>query len=142
MASTSMSNRYQRSTPLTIPGKPWEWPGVAKTRRVVESPDGGFVCLYTAFDGKVGRLFVARQPPRDAPRNLDCGRSEAAAWSSASPRLAQPCDVTPHGKGASGCEGNQPGQDREQTKSDAERPRRRDLSDERRTTDEPCPPEG
>jgi predicted GH43/DUF377 family glycosyl hydrolase len=26
---------------------------------VVESPDGGFVCTYTAFDGKVGALFVA-----------------------------------------------------------------------------------
>ena len=27
--------------------------------RVVESPDGGFVCLYTAFDGRAGTLFVA-----------------------------------------------------------------------------------
>jgi predicted GH43/DUF377 family glycosyl hydrolase len=37
----------------------WEWPGGCEDPRVVESPDGGFVCLYTAFDGKVGTLFVA-----------------------------------------------------------------------------------
>jgi len=37
----------------------WEWPGGCEDPRVVEAPDGGFVCLYTAFDGKVGRLFVA-----------------------------------------------------------------------------------
>jgi predicted GH43/DUF377 family glycosyl hydrolase len=37
----------------------WEWPGGCEDPRVVESPDGGFVCLYSAFDGKVGRLFVA-----------------------------------------------------------------------------------
>jgi predicted GH43/DUF377 family glycosyl hydrolase len=29
---------------------------------VVESPDGGFVCTYTAFDGKIGALFVATSP--------------------------------------------------------------------------------
>jgi beta-1,2-mannosidase len=37
----------------------WEWPGGCEDPRVVQSPDGGFVCLYTAFDGKVGTLFVA-----------------------------------------------------------------------------------
>jgi predicted GH43/DUF377 family glycosyl hydrolase len=37
----------------------WEWPGGCEDPRVVESPDGGFVCLYTAFDGKAGTLFVA-----------------------------------------------------------------------------------
>jgi beta-1,2-mannosidase len=37
----------------------WEWPGGCEDPRVVESPDGGFVCLYTAFDGKIGTLFVA-----------------------------------------------------------------------------------
>jgi predicted GH43/DUF377 family glycosyl hydrolase len=37
----------------------WEWPGGCEDPRVVESPDGGFVCTYTAFDGKVGCLFVA-----------------------------------------------------------------------------------
>jgi beta-1,2-mannosidase len=37
----------------------WEWPGGCEDPRLVESPDGGFVCLYTAFDGKVGTLFVA-----------------------------------------------------------------------------------
>jgi predicted GH43/DUF377 family glycosyl hydrolase len=37
----------------------WEWPGGCEDPRVVESPDGGFVCLYTAFDGKSGSLFVA-----------------------------------------------------------------------------------
>lgn len=37
----------------------WEWPGGLEDPRVVESPDGGYVCTYTAFDGKVGCLFVA-----------------------------------------------------------------------------------
>ena len=37
----------------------WEWPGGCEDPRVVESPDGGFVATYTAFDGKVGTLFVA-----------------------------------------------------------------------------------
>ena len=40
----------------------WEWPGGCEDPRVVESPDGGFVCAYTAFDGKVGCLFVATSP--------------------------------------------------------------------------------
>ena len=37
----------------------WEWPGGCEDPRVVEAPDGRFVCTYTAFDGKVGALFVA-----------------------------------------------------------------------------------
>jgi predicted GH43/DUF377 family glycosyl hydrolase len=37
----------------------WEWPGGCEDARVVESPDGGFVCTYTGFDGKVGTLLVA-----------------------------------------------------------------------------------
>jgi len=37
----------------------WEWPGGCEDPRVVESPEGGFVCTYTAFDGKNGTLFVA-----------------------------------------------------------------------------------
>jgi predicted GH43/DUF377 family glycosyl hydrolase len=39
--------------------QPWEWPGGCEDPRLVESPDGGYVCLYTAFDGKVSCLFVA-----------------------------------------------------------------------------------
>jgi beta-1,2-mannosidase len=27
----------------------WEWPGGCEDPRVVESPEGGFICLYTAF---------------------------------------------------------------------------------------------
>jgi predicted GH43/DUF377 family glycosyl hydrolase len=49
--------------PVLAPGddrwQAWEWPGGCEDPRVVESPDGGFVCTYTAFDGKVGALFVA-----------------------------------------------------------------------------------
>jgi predicted GH43/DUF377 family glycosyl hydrolase len=49
--------------PVIAPGddrwQAWEWPGGCEDPRVVESPDGGFVCTYTAFDGKVGSLFVA-----------------------------------------------------------------------------------
>jgi beta-1,2-mannosidase len=37
----------------------WEWPGGCEDPRVIEAPDGRFVCAYTAFDGKVGALFVA-----------------------------------------------------------------------------------
>jgi predicted GH43/DUF377 family glycosyl hydrolase len=44
-----------------VPGRwqPWEWPGGCEDPRVVESPEGGYVCLYTAFDGKAASLFVA-----------------------------------------------------------------------------------
>jgi len=37
----------------------WEWPGGCEDPRVVESPEGGYVCTYTAFDGKNGALCVA-----------------------------------------------------------------------------------
>ena len=40
----------------------WEWPGGLEDPRVVEGPDGLFVCTYTAFDGKAGCLFVATSP--------------------------------------------------------------------------------
>jgi beta-1,2-mannosidase len=39
--------------------QPWEWPGGCEDPRIVESPEGGYVCLYTAFDGKASCLFVA-----------------------------------------------------------------------------------
>ena len=49
--------------PVLAPGddrwQAWEWPGGVEDPRVVASPDGGYVCTYTAFDGKVGCLFVA-----------------------------------------------------------------------------------
>ena len=52
--------------PVLAPGddqwQAWEWPGGLEDPRVVESPDGGFVCGYTAFDGKVGALFMATSP--------------------------------------------------------------------------------
>jgi beta-1,2-mannosidase len=38
---------------------PWEWPGGCEDPRVVESPDGGYVCCYSAFDGKSSCLMVA-----------------------------------------------------------------------------------
>jgi beta-1,2-mannosidase len=41
------------------PWQPWEWPGGCEDPRVVPSPNGGYVCLYTAFDGKASCLFVA-----------------------------------------------------------------------------------
>ena len=44
------------------PWQAWEWPGGCEDPRVVESPDGGFVCTYTAFDGKNAALFVATSP--------------------------------------------------------------------------------
>lgn len=52
--------------PVLYPGEDrwqaWEWPGGLEDPRVVEGPDGGFVCTYTAFDGKAGCLFVATSP--------------------------------------------------------------------------------
>jgi predicted GH43/DUF377 family glycosyl hydrolase len=37
----------------------WEWEGGCEDPRLVESPDGGYICLYTAFDGKGSTLFAA-----------------------------------------------------------------------------------
>jgi predicted GH43/DUF377 family glycosyl hydrolase len=45
--------------PADDPWQPWEWPGGCEDPRVVESPDGGYVCLYTGFDGTVATLMVA-----------------------------------------------------------------------------------
>jgi len=49
--------------PVLLPdGGPWlawEWPGGCEDPRVVESPDGGYVCCYTAFDGKTSSLMIA-----------------------------------------------------------------------------------
>lgn len=49
--------------PVLAPGddrwEPWEGIGGCEDPRVVESPDGGYVCLYTGFDGRVGTLMVA-----------------------------------------------------------------------------------
>jgi predicted GH43/DUF377 family glycosyl hydrolase len=36
-----------------------EWPGGCEDPRLVESPDGGYVCVYSAFDGVRSRLMVA-----------------------------------------------------------------------------------
>lgn len=40
----------------------WEWPGGCEDPRVVEAPGGGYVCAYTAFDGKAAALFIATSP--------------------------------------------------------------------------------
>jgi predicted GH43/DUF377 family glycosyl hydrolase len=49
--------------PVIAPGDDewaaWEAAGGCEDPRVVEAPDGGFVCLYTGFDGKAGTLMVA-----------------------------------------------------------------------------------
>ena len=45
--------------PEDDPWQAWEWPGGCEDPRVVESPDGGYICLYSAFDGKSSCLFVA-----------------------------------------------------------------------------------
>jgi predicted GH43/DUF377 family glycosyl hydrolase len=53
-------------SPVIAPGddawQAWEWPGGCEDPRVVAAPDGRYVCTYTAFDGKVGCLFVATSP--------------------------------------------------------------------------------
>lgn len=49
--------------PVLAPGDdawlPWEVEGGCEDPRVVASPDGGYVCLYTGFDGRVGTLMAA-----------------------------------------------------------------------------------
>jgi len=45
--------------PDNDPWQAWEWPGGCEDPRVVESPDGGYICLYSAFDGKSSCLFAA-----------------------------------------------------------------------------------
>jgi predicted GH43/DUF377 family glycosyl hydrolase len=48
--------------PVLFPDKEWgalEWPGGCEDPRLVESPDGGYVCCYSAFDGTRSRLMVA-----------------------------------------------------------------------------------
>lgn len=54
------------SEPVLFPAddrwQAWEWPGGIEDPRLVQAPDGQFVCTYTAFDGKVGTLFVATSP--------------------------------------------------------------------------------
>ncbi|MFN8020353.1 MAG: glycoside hydrolase family 130 protein [Acidimicrobiales bacterium] len=49
--------------PVLFPGddpwQAWEWPGGCEDPRVVAHPDGGYVCTYTAFDGRHPTLFVA-----------------------------------------------------------------------------------
>jgi len=52
-----------RPEPVLFPDRgpwlPWEWPGGCEDPRVVESPEGGYVCCYSAFDGKSSCLMVA-----------------------------------------------------------------------------------
>jgi predicted GH43/DUF377 family glycosyl hydrolase len=49
--------------PVLAPGddrwEPWEGVGGCEDPRVVQSPDGVYVCLYTGFDGRAGTLMVA-----------------------------------------------------------------------------------
>ncbi len=45
--------------PADDPFRSLEWPGGCEDPRVVASPDGGFVCLYTAFEGTTAVLCVA-----------------------------------------------------------------------------------
>ena len=48
--------------PGNDPWQAWEWPGGCEDPRVVEAPDGCYVCAYTAFDGKSACLFIATSP--------------------------------------------------------------------------------
>jgi len=42
--------------------KVFEWEGGIEDPRVVESPDGGYVMTYTAYDGTTARLLIATSP--------------------------------------------------------------------------------
>lgn len=70
--------------PADDPWQAWEWPGGCEDPRLVESPDGGYVCLYTAFDGKHARLFVATSPDLrrwDKEGPAFAGTPHATHWS-------------------------------------------------------------
>lgn len=54
----------------------WKWEGGCEDARVIENPNGGFVCLYTAFDGKHGGLFCASS-------------HDLISWKNMAPRLAR-----------------------------------------------------
>ncbi|HEY2751421.1 glycoside hydrolase family 130 protein [Phenylobacterium sp.] len=67
LATSTDGVRFQlEAEPVLFPAddrwQAWEWPGGCEDPRVVKSPEGGFICTYTAFDGKVGCLFVATSP--------------------------------------------------------------------------------
>ncbi len=53
----------RNNAPVLFPGndslKKYEWPGGCEDPRVVEGPAGTYFMNYTAYDGKVARLFVA-----------------------------------------------------------------------------------
>ena len=68
---TSRSSPSRCCSRPTIRGRRWEWPGGCEDPRVVASPDGGFVCLYTAFDG---RPACSASPPHPT-----CGRGPSTA---------------------------------------------------------------
>lgn len=58
---------FERETqPVFFPARDgfegYEWEGGCEDPRVVESPDGGYVMTYTAYDGKTARLCVATSP--------------------------------------------------------------------------------
>lgn len=64
LATSSDGYHFElEAEPVIAPGndrwQAWEWPGGVEDPRVVQAPDGTFICTYTAFDGKVGCLFVA-----------------------------------------------------------------------------------
>jgi predicted GH43/DUF377 family glycosyl hydrolase len=52
--------------PVLFPGddrwQSFEWPGGCEDPRIVEAPDGTYVCTYTGFDGKTPHLLVATSP--------------------------------------------------------------------------------
>jgi predicted GH43/DUF377 family glycosyl hydrolase len=52
-----------RGAPVLYPDQdPWqalEWPGGLEDPRLVESPEGGYVCTYSGFDGRRSHLMIA-----------------------------------------------------------------------------------
>jgi predicted GH43/DUF377 family glycosyl hydrolase len=48
--------------PVLVPTTEWEDEGGCEDPRVVEAPDGTYVCTYTGFDGARPRLMVATSP--------------------------------------------------------------------------------
>lgn len=70
--------------PADDPWTAWEALGGCEDPRVVESPDGGFVCLYTAFDGRSPTLMAATS-------------ADLRAWDKRGPAFAG----TPHARRSS-----------------------------------------
>jgi beta-1,2-mannosidase len=73
----------------------WEWPGGCEDARLVEKPDGGYLCLYTAFDGSRSCLFSASSDDLQRWEKHGpafAGTPTATRWSKSGSIVTEVCD--------------------------------------------------